>query len=204
MSRAVRYHVVGGSASMIGLFCVAMANLALVFQVAGGTPADSANPAPVAPAKLVVVDEAGAGHEFTLAEFSKLPQKTVKVTSHDKEAEFSGASLVDLLGSCDVEFGEKLKGKRASTVAVLDATDGYRIVVSLLEIDPASTDKVALVADERDGKPLDSKEGPYRLVLPGEKREIRWICNLKTIHVVNLKDLPLDGLTNNEGDHAPK
>jgi hypothetical protein len=34
-------------------------------------------------------------------------------------------------------------------------------------------------------------EGPYRLVLPGEKREVRSIRNLRTIRIINLQDLPI-------------
>jgi hypothetical protein len=194
---------------MIGLVCHWLVIAALVCQVAGAAPAGNVESPAVdsttsSVATLTVVDEAGTEHVVGRQYFAALPRQAEKVTTHGGTAEFSGVSLVDLLESCGVEFGEKLKGKRASTVAVLDATDGYRIVVSLAEIDPASTDKVALVADRRDGNPLDSKEGPYRLVLPGEKREIRWIRNLTSIHIVNLKDLPLDGTTKSEGDHATK
>jgi hypothetical protein len=103
-----------------------------------------------------------------------------------------------------VGFGEKLKGRRAATVAIRDASDGYRIVISLLEIDPATSDKVAIVADRRDGELLSEKEGPYRLIMPGEKREIRSIRNLQSIRVVNLKDFPLDRLPVAKGDHAPR
>jgi hypothetical protein len=84
-----------------------------------------------------------------------------------------------------------LRGKRTPTVAIFEATDGYRVVLSLVEIDPSTTDRLAVVADEQDGKPLDARLGPYRLVIPGDKREVRWIRNVRTIRVVNLVDFPL-------------
>jgi hypothetical protein len=186
---------------MIGLCVVCLATMASVFQVSASAENQSNapdKPAAAASGTLAVIDEGGSAHTIAPVDFAQLPQQTVKATSHDKEAEFSGASLVDVLSSCGVEFGEKLKGKRAPTVAILDATDGYRVVISLLEIDPATTDKVAIVANKRDGQPLSAKKGPYRLVLPGEKREIRWIRNLQSIHIVNLKDLPLDKSTTEE------
>ncbi|HEY4233151.1 MAG TPA: molybdopterin-dependent oxidoreductase [Lacipirellulaceae bacterium] len=192
---------------MTGVLSTWILNFALMLQVSAGTEVGhdpSANAAPSSSAALTLIDEAGASHAITADDFSRLPRQTVKVMSHGNEAEFAGASLVNILTSCGVEFGEKLKGRRASTVAVLDATDGYRIVVSLLEIDPATTEKVVLVADQRDGSPLSDKEGPYRLVIPGDKREIRWIRNLHSIRVVNLKDVPLENSRSNEVNNGQK
>ena len=103
--------------------------------------------------------------------------------------------LVEVLKSVGVEFGEKLRGKRASDVVVIEASDGYRTALSLLEIDPATTDKIVLLADQKDGKPLDEKEGPLRLVIPDEKRPVRWIRMVKTIRVANLKDYPITEAT---------
>jgi hypothetical protein len=76
-------------------------------------------------------------------------------------------------------------------VIVLEAHDGYRVAVALLEVDPATTERLALVADRRDGQPLDEKEGPFRLVIPDDKRPVRWIRMIRTIRVLNLKDAPL-------------
>ena len=45
----------------------------------------------------------------------------------------------------------------------------YRVVIALPEIDPAFTDKKFVLAFLKDGKPLDEKEGPYRIVIPDEK-----------------------------------
>ena len=187
---------------MIGVSAVFLSTIALVFQVSAerenlsSTPDRPARSA--ASGTLTVIDGGGAVHTIAPADFAQLPQQTVKATSHDKESEFSGASLIDLLKSCGVEFGEKLKGKRAPLSPFWTPPTATAIVISLLEIDPATTDKVAIVANRRDGQPLSAKEGPYRLVLPGEKREIRWIRNLQSIHIVNLKDLPLDKSTTEE------
>jgi hypothetical protein len=97
-----------------------------------------------------------------------------------------------LLQSVGVVFGHDLRGARAANVVLLEAPDGYRIALAQLEIDPDTTDTAALVIDRRDGKPLDEKEGPYRLILPGEKRPVRWIRMIRTIRVMNLKEVPLD------------
>ena len=44
-----------------------------------------------------------------------------------------------------------------------------------VDLDPDFTDRVILLADRRDGHPLSSKEGPFRIVVPGEKRHARWV-----------------------------
>ncbi len=54
------------------------------------------------------------------------------------------------------------------TAPVVQAADGYRVVFS----QPDITDHVVLLADRNDGKPLDAKEGPYRLVVPHDKRHM--------------------------------
>ena len=50
------------------------------------------------------------------------------------------------------------------------------------------TEKVVLLADRRDGKPLSEKEGPLRIVVSDEKRQARWIRQVKSIQVRNAAD----------------
>jgi hypothetical protein len=42
-------------------------------------------------------------------------------------------------------------------------------------LNEGDADKVVLIVDKRDGKPLDAKEGPLRLVVPDEKMHARWV-----------------------------
>ena len=58
---------------------------------------------------------------------------------------------------------------------VVEAADGYRAVFALAELDPAFTDRVILLADRRDGKPLSTREGPFQIIVPGEKKHARWV-----------------------------
>jgi hypothetical protein len=67
---------------------------------------------------------------------------------------------------------------------LVEATDGYRVVIALPEIDPAFTDKQFVLAFSKDGKALDSKEGPYRIVIPEEKRMARWVRQVTTLKIV--------------------
>jgi hypothetical protein len=50
--------------------------------------------------------------------------------------------------------------------AVVEASDGYRVLFALAELDPAFSDKRVYLVIKRDGKPLSEKEGLFRIVVP--------------------------------------
>ena len=116
--------------------------------------------------------------KLTAAEIAKLPRRTVQTKDHGKDATFEGVPLVEVLKLAGVQFGEHLRGKSLATYLLAEASDGYRVVFTLTELDPAFTDRMILLADRRDGKPLSGEEGPLRIVVPDEKRAARWIRQL--------------------------
>ena len=106
----------------------------------------------------------------------KLPRRSLRAKDHSgKEAEFEGVPLIEVLKLAGVKFGEGLRGKSLELYLVVEASDGYRAVFVLPELDPAYTDKIIILADKRDGKPMDDREGPLRIVVPDEKRQARWV-----------------------------
>src|SRR5262245_5407671 len=114
--------------------------------------------------------------KLTAAELGKLPRRSVRAKDHEgKESEFEGSPLVDVLKLAGVKFGEGLRGKNLALYLVVEASDGYRAVYALPELDPAYTDKIVMLVDKRDGKALDAKEGPLRIVVPDEKMHARWV-----------------------------
>ncbi len=78
-----------------------------------------------------------------------------------------------------------MKGKRLASCLLVEAADGYRVVIALPEIDSAFTDKQFVLAFLKDGKPLNDKEGPYRIVIPEEKRMARWVRQVTTLKIVS-------------------
>ena len=122
--------------------------------------------------------------KLTAEEFGRFPRQTVRAKDHDgKEAEFEGVPLVEVLKAAGVKFGEDLRGPALAAYLVVEASDGYRAVFALPELDPAFTDRVILLADRRDGKPLDDRHGPLRVIVPGEKRHGRWVRQVVTLKV---------------------
>jgi hypothetical protein len=71
-------------------------------------------------------------------------------------------------------LADSLRGRPLATYVVAEASDGYRVLFSIAELDSRFTDRVVVLADRKDGQPLSAAEGPYRLIVPGEKRPARW------------------------------
>lgn len=70
---------------------------------------------------------------------------------------------------------------------LVEAADGYRVVFALPELDPAFTDRTILLAGKVDGHPLDGKQGPFRIVVPGETRMARWVRQVTALRVVQVQ-----------------
>lgn len=86
-----------------------------------------------------------------------------------------------------ITLGESLRGRRLSSCLLIEAADGYRVVIALPEIDPAFTDKQIVLAFLENDKPLDAKTGPYRIVIPDEKRMARWVRQVTTLKIVDVQ-----------------
>jgi hypothetical protein len=78
-----------------------------------------------------------------------------------------------------------VRGKVMLSYVVIGASDNYHVVITLPEIDPSFTDHVVLIADRRNGAPIGTADGPYRLVVPFDKRDARWVKNVTTIELLN-------------------
>jgi hypothetical protein len=137
--------------------------------------------------QLMVQTESGK-KVLSRDELDALPHVTVAALEHSSvPVSFEGVLLRSVLEKAGLTFGESIRGKRLATCLLVEAADGYRVVVALPELDPAFTDKQIVLAFSRDGKPLDEKEGPYRIVIPDEKRMARWVRQVTTLKIVNLQ-----------------
>ena len=117
-------------------------------------------------------------------ELSKLKRTEQRIREPDgKQYTYSGYALADVLQLAGVTLGAQLKGDNLAKYLLVQAADGYEAVFALPELDPAFTDRVLFLADQRDGQPLPDSEGPYRIVVPGEKRHARWVRQVATLKV---------------------
>lgn len=137
--------------------------------------------------EITVQNESGAPVNVTAADIVAMAHQKASVDSHGKTVTFEGVPLRLILEKAGVTFGESLRGKRLSSCLVVEAVDGYQVVVALPELDPAFTDRVILLVDRADSHPLNTKEGPFRIVIPGEKRMARWVRQVTALKVVQVQ-----------------
>lgn len=120
---------------------------------------------------------------LTAADIAKLPQKMFSVNVQGKPVMFEGVLVSDILAKVDVPTGEKFAGTAASYFLVVEAKDGYRAVFAWAELDPGFADRPVYLAMKRDGKPLSEKDGPFETVVPGEKRDARWVRQVVALKI---------------------
>ena len=139
--------------------------------------------------QLTIEAEGGKQTILAKSDIESLPR--AKVTTHDHDSDkpvtFEGVALRAVLEKARVEFGHAMRGKRLASSLLIEAADGYRVVIALPEIDPDFTDKQILLAFLQDGKPLDAKTGPYRIVIPDEKRMARWVRQVTKLKIVDVQ-----------------
>jgi hypothetical protein len=136
-------------------------------------------------ARLEVRVEGAAPKVLTATELARLPRVEVRAEEHGRAGRFGGVRLADVLRLAGAPM-DSVRGRRATLVVIALAADGYRVAFSLAELASglgARDGAEVLVADTRDGAPLDEAQGPLRLVVPGDGRPTRWIRQLTTLTV---------------------
>ena len=137
--------------------------------------------------QLTIQTDNGKQTVLSRANIEALPHTDVKTSAAGADSTFVGVSPKALLEKAGFAFGEAIRGKRLASCLLVEAADGYRVVIALPEIDSAFTDKQVVLAFLRDGKPLDEKEGPYRIVIPDERRMARWVKRVTTLKIVDVQ-----------------
>lgn len=118
------------------------------------------------------------------ADLKALPHIEITAVDRDgKEHRYAGVPLITVLNQAGVSTGAALKGKNLTKYVVVKAADGYEVVFALAELDPDFSNRTILLADSADGAPLADGVGPYRVVVPGEKKPARWIRQVTSLEV---------------------
>lgn len=137
------------------------------------------------PAAQLSVENGDQKITLTVADLAKMQRREIKARVHDTgEHTFSGVELREILKKVGIKFGTALRGPGfAQYVLVEAAADDYKVVIALVELDDMFTDKIFLLADTIDGKPLDDKNGPLQIIIPDEKRHGRWVRQVTKLTV---------------------
>lgn len=124
---------------------------------------------------------------FGAGDLAKLPQHTIQVKEHNKTISYTGVLIHDVLLKAGAPMDAQLRGKALSNYVLATARDGYAVVYALPEFDPAFIDAQPLIAGQADGQPLTENQGPWRIVMPQDKKPARSLRMLQRIEVVQLR-----------------
>ncbi|TAE55512.1 MAG: molybdopterin-binding protein [Bacteroidetes bacterium] len=135
---------------------------------------------------LAVSGEGLHSLSLTPEQLSAMPRVNIQVERRDgTNTRFEGIPLIGILKEAGLAIGEDLRGKGLTRFVQVTGEDGYQVVFSLPELDPGFSEGSVILADVENGKPLSEGDGPYRLVVPGEKRQARWVKGVVRIQVVD-------------------
>lgn len=124
------------------------------------------------PAPLTVIVD-GVARSVPATTLRAMPRDTMSMTFHDQAPVlYQGISLAAILKSVGVRI-DSLPGPALATRIVTESSDGYRVVLALADVDPSLGGRRILLADRMDGKPLPANEGPWRLLVGGDRRPAR-------------------------------
>ena len=114
------------------------------------------------------------------------PHQNVTVTNgHTKASEtYSGVPISAILTKLGMPFEKSSEHNLLKTCIIAEGTDGYKVLISVYETLATIRQSDAIVADAMitDGEfgPL-TRDGAFKLVIPGDTRPQRWVQNLKAL-----------------------
>ena len=155
-------------------------------------PAWAAEPAvaPPGPQVIAVLVDGKATTTLDHAALAAMPRASATAATHDeKPAVWQGVALEEIVHHTGVPEGTAMRGRAMARFVRITASDGYQVVFSAGELDPAFGNTQVILAEQKDGQPLTT-DGPYRLVVPGDKRAARWVRNVATIEVIDASTRP--------------
>lgn len=130
--------------------------------------------------------EGEVAHPLKLSAADITAMKKVEVVAADRDGQthhYSGVPVYEILQQAGVTLGPQLRGENMSKYLLVKSGDGYEVLFSLPELDSTFTNRVIILADKMDGNPLPAGKGPFRIVVPGEKKPARWIWEVTTMTV---------------------
>jgi len=121
---------------------------------------------------------------LSATDLAAMPRTTV--SAKDKQGvshSFSGVAVSEIFNKAGVTTGKQLRGENLAKYLLVTCADGYQVVFSLAELDSAFTDRVVILADQEEGKPLPASTGPFRMIVPGEKKPARNCFQVTTMAI---------------------
>ncbi len=131
---------------------------------------------------LAIKGPGGRTAEITDAQLRDLHRLTVPAAYGDHHI-YAGAPLSDLLALVGGPSDVTLHGPAVDQIVIVVGADKFYAVLSIAETARSFREAPVIIADEEDGKPLDAKEGPFRLIVGGELKAARSVRMVTTIEL---------------------
>ena len=138
---------------------------------------------------VIVKGPRGRVETVSAADIQAMHRASVTIPYGDK-ATFTGAVIGDLLAEVGAPSDVRLHGPPVNQIVIVTGQDGFTTVLSLAETEKSFRTDPIILADQENGKPLDAKQGPYRLVIGGELKPARSVYAVTEIELrpVNTND----------------
>lgn len=138
-------------------------------------------------ADLTLKDPTGQARTLSDAQLKALPHIRAVMDDHGTAVSYEGVLIDDILPLVGWSKAEPIRGPAFAKVMIFTASDGYVVVLPLSQVDGDFATGAVAVADGKDGKPLAASEGPFRLIVQGDKRPARSVRNLTGIELRDLR-----------------
>ncbi|HZZ87346.1 MAG TPA: molybdopterin-binding oxidoreductase [Caulobacteraceae bacterium] len=135
---------------------------------------------------LAVTGLAGETAELNAVQIAALPHQPVTLQLEGKSEACEAVPLSQVLAKVDAPQGKALRGPELADVVEVRAADGYRIALALAETDELMRGEQIFLADRCSGGPIAAPEGPFRLIVLGDKRPARSARQVTAIRVLRL------------------
>jgi hypothetical protein len=135
---------------------------------------------------VIVVRADRSAIELKAADLAALPRDNARITAHDIVSNVEGPSLKAVLLKAGAGPIDTLRGPLLRRVVVVIASDGYRVVLPVSDLDVTLGNLRVLLVDRENGAALGPTDGPWRLVVIGDSRPARSVRMVTRIELVDL------------------
>ena len=143
--------------------------------------------APAERSTNLTISVGGISHQLSPTALAALPQShlTVHNSHNNRDEDYSGVSLADLLASAGLPFTKENQRTYLHSYIRAQGTDFYFVLYSAAEVQPELSSSNVLIATRLDGHDLGA-EGVFKLVSSSDKRPARWVRNLLSLTLVTV------------------
>jgi hypothetical protein len=131
----------------------------------------------------LIVDLGGRVRVLTAADLRALPRGTVVASFGKGPLGYSGVPLLAALRQVGLDTMQ-IQGRGLAQTLLVEAADGYRVAFGVADLDSVVTGRTLLLADSLDHHPLPADEGPWRLVVAGDKHARRSVRMVTVVRVI--------------------